>query len=68
MTPAQVTADRIARENRAAARAKLIPPGDYSAYDSDVICNATMQTIVQCESHWDACLVLLAIPKLAKLQ
>lgn len=61
MTVEQVRADREARERRAAERAKDIPPGEYHAYDNFVVCNRTYETVVECETHWDACLVLIAI-------
>jgi hypothetical protein len=47
------------RKARAAERAATLPPGEYHAYNNSV---ATMQgKVIECESHWDACLVLLAI-------
>ena len=60
MTPEQVRINRELREARAAIRAATLPPGDYSAYDNQVICNASRKPVMECESHWDACLVLLA--------
>lgn len=54
------------REARAAERAASIPPGEYHAYNNDVvrwIGNGQTESVVTCESHWDACLVLLALGK-----
>ena len=50
---------RVARENRARERAEAIGPGDYSASGPDVCDNATRATVLTCESHWDACLVMI---------
>jgi len=61
MTVEQVRADREARERRANERAKDIPPGNYHAYDNFVVNSDTRATVVECETHWDACLVLIAI-------
>ena len=63
MTPEQVRINRELREARASIRAAKLPPGDYSAYGNQVICNESHNPVVECESHWDACLVLLAINK-----
>lgn len=61
MTVEQVRADREAREQRAKERAKDIPPGNYHAYDNFVVNSDTRESVVECETHWDACLVLIAI-------
>jgi hypothetical protein len=63
MTPEQVRINRELREARAAIRAEKLPPGYYSAYNNQVICNVSHKPVMGCESHWDACLVLLAINK-----
>ena len=63
MTPEQVRINRELRESRAEIRAAKLPPGDYSAYNNFVSDNATLECVMTCESHWDACLVLLAINK-----
>ena len=53
------------RKERAKGRAVMLPPGDYHAYDSYVVRFEGGRTVnvIECESHWDACLVLLAIEK-----
>lgn len=58
--------DRERREAVAAERAsKLKPGGDYYASGKAVIERTHGYPVaVYCESHWDACLVLLAIPKI----
>lgn len=47
------------RKARAAERAATLPAGDYHARDNFVTTMAG--DVLECESHWDACLVLLAI-------
>lgn len=64
----EATRVRLEREERAAKRARLLDVGgDYSAYDNDVVSyNHLYQRVevaVSCETHWDACLVLLALGK-----
>jgi hypothetical protein len=51
------------RKARAEARAATLPPGEYHAWDNSVARFAAGKTerVIECESHWDACLVLLAI-------
>jgi len=60
-----MTEERKAREARAAQRAATLQPGDYHACDKFVARFTAGQTerMIECESHWDACLVLLAIGK-----
>lgn len=62
---ADITADRLHREARAAERAATLPPGDYFADGHNVARwnGCTAEPVVKCESHWDACLVLLARSK-----
>jgi len=57
----RISADRKAREARAKERAASLPAGDYHAANSDVVNSETRAPVLECESHWDACLVLLAI-------
>lgn len=66
-----VEAIRIERERReavAAERASQLEPGDYYASDNFVMVRPPVGSVlgtvaVACETHWDACLVLLAIGK-----
>lgn len=60
MTVEQIRAQREMREARAAERAKTLGPGDYFAFDNFVCSRVSRQAVMECESHWDACLVLLA--------
>ncbi len=58
-----VDAIRVERERREAVareRAAKLPAGDYYADGWDV-CEHGGRLVLQCESHWDACLVLLAL-------
>lgn len=48
------------REARAAARAAKLPKGEYYAASNDVVNRETRKPAVCCETHWDACLVLIA--------
>lgn len=66
---AAITAERIAAEARAVERAASLPPGEYHA-DGEYVANWERQDdrwqsvgVIKCESHWDACLVLLALGK-----
>ncbi len=66
MSVADITAERLQREAKAAERASQLEPGDYYAADNNVMVHppvgSTFGTVaIQCESHWDACLVLLAL-------
>lgn len=61
---------REVREARAAERAAQLEPGSYYASDHFVMLRAPGGSVlgtaaVACESHWDACLVLLAMRKAA---
>lgn len=62
----KVTQERKERERIAAHRASLLDVnGDYSASGHDVVeynhIYNRIDVAVKCESHWDACLVLLAL-------
>lgn len=62
---AAITAERIAAEARAAERAARLDPDErYFASDHRVATYnhlyGRIDSVVECESHWDACLVLLA--------
>lgn len=64
----EATRIRLEREERAARRDRMLDvDGDYSAYNNDVVLyNHLYQRVevaVSCETHWDACLVLLALGK-----
>jgi len=66
-----IIAERERREARAATRAATLQPGldlyadgfyvmaRYSTRFDEV----TRKVVIECESHWDACLVLLAYGK-----
>lgn len=62
MSIEQVRIDREDREVRAKERASILPPGDYYAYDNFVY-ERQLGEVMECESHWDACLVMMATPK-----
>lgn len=61
------TLERITRdrEARAAERAAALKPANYRAFDKWVEYydrdNKCMVQVLECETHWDACLVLLAL-------
>jgi hypothetical protein len=59
----QIRGDRIAQYERANDRAAKLAPGDYYASSCDVV-ERTAGVILTVETHWDACLVMLAAPKL----
>ncbi len=68
MSVEQIRAEREAREAIAAERASQLEPGDYYASDNFVMVRPPVGSVlgtvaVTCESHWDACLVLLALGK-----
>lgn len=68
MTVDHIRAAREAAEARAAERAfRLDPSEDYHASGSDVVLYDPLfervSSVVQCVSHWDACLVLLALAR-----
>lgn len=57
--------EREAREAIALERARSLGAGDYFASGRFVATHTPERGIVnvlECESHWDACLVLLATP------
>ena len=57
----QVRAEREAREARAREIAATLPPGEYFAMDNFVVSRTTREK-TECESHWDVCLVMMAVP------
>lgn len=62
LTVDDIRRERETREQRAIERAsKLAPDGDYYASGTAVL-HRGFGKVVECESHWDACLVLLALP------
>lgn len=63
MSVESVKEEREMREKRAKERAMTLPPGDYHASDEFVVNTKTYEAVMECESHWDACLVLIAIPR-----
>jgi hypothetical protein len=65
MTAEQVRDARVAREQVAADIAARIGPGSYCAYENDVVQHGTHKVMATCASHWDACLVLLAVGRLS---
>ena len=54
-----MTTEQEAREQRASERARDVPPGNYHAYNNFVVNSDTRAFTVECETHWDACLVLI---------
>lgn len=58
----QIRAQRLAQETRAKERAAALPEGDYSAYDNWLY-ERQLGPVIECESHWDACLVMIAYAK-----
>lgn len=59
----QITAEREAREAHAASIAATLEPGDYFAYDNWLVRrndNGTWTYLIECASHWDACLIMIA--------
>lgn len=68
MTAEDVKAERETREARARSRANLLDiDGDYHASGNDVVSYNHLyqrcEVATQCESHWDACLVLIELGK-----
>lgn len=61
-----VTADMI-REHRERREARVreiavtLAPGDYHAYDNFVVNSTTREIVAECATHWDACLVMMAV-------
>lgn len=70
MTADQIRIEREAREAKAAERAATLPPGEhYHASDNHVAFYDRVDGIcrvMECETHWDACLVLLAYGRLER--
>ena len=60
MTAHQVTLERQSREQRAAERAASLPEGMDLYASGPAVRDAGGGLAVACETHWDACLVLLA--------
>lgn len=58
-----ITEQRKAREAEAARIAATIPPGEYHAYNNTVVDSNSRETVHSAASHWDACLILLAMGK-----
>lgn len=61
MTVENSRAERIVREERAKDRADTLPVGEYHAYNNTVVDNGTYKPVMTVETHWDACLVMLAV-------
>lgn len=66
MTVEQVTEQRLRRERKAAERASQLEPGDYYASGNFLMrrmpgASAVGSVVMECETHWDACLVMIAI-------
>lgn len=59
----QIRTEREAREADAQRIAATLPPGDYHAYSNTVVDSNSRETVASVASHWDACLILLAIGK-----
>lgn len=62
----QIRAERELAEARAAERAASLAPGDYYAASEWVMLRRPGDKpllVLSCESHWNACLVLLALAK-----
>lgn len=63
----EITFQRKEREKRAAEIASTLEPGDYYADGNNVMRHGSIalgtKSVVatECASHWDACLVLLAL-------
>lgn len=56
----RIRQQRADQESRAATRAAELPNGDYYADGKDCV-DRISGIRVTCESHWDACLVMLAV-------
>lgn len=63
MTVEQVRIEREAHEDGARAVAATIKPGEYYADGNCVKSHETGETVFEGISHWDACAVMLAIPR-----
>lgn len=55
----ELSVTRTERETRAKERAATLPDGDYSAYNNWLY-ERQLGPVIECESHWDACLVMIA--------
>lgn len=55
----RIRQQRLDQENRAKARAAELPKGDYYADGKDCVDRINGHRVI-CESHWDACLVMMA--------
>lgn len=71
VTVEDIRKDRERREIRAIERADQLEPGDYYASDNFVCVRSPQGSIfgtvaVECETHWDAVLVLIALSKEGK--
>ena len=66
MTVEQIRVDREAREAFAKQRASTLDPRDYFADDNTVSYWENGKAIValECETHWDACLTMMAANRL----
>lgn len=64
MTVDDVRREREAREARAKEVAATMPPGDYYADDIYVRRHGDRAIMHACSTHWDACLVMMAAPKI----
>jgi hypothetical protein len=56
------TAKRLARQAKAKERAATLPRGDYYAYDNWLY-ERQAGPVLECESHWDACLVMMEVSR-----
>lgn len=63
MSVEQVRAEREAHQANASSVAAKIAPGDYYADGNCVKSHETGETVFEGISHWDACAVMLAIPR-----
>jgi len=64
----QIRIEREAADARAAKRADQLEPGDYYASNNFLMVRSPQGSVlgtvaVACESHWGACLVMLALHK-----
>lgn len=65
MSAEEVRISREIHQANAASAAALIEPGDYYTDGNCVKSHATGETVFEGISHWDACAVMLAIPRKA---
>jgi hypothetical protein len=66
MSALDETLKREAREKRATERAAVLPLGMDLYASGSAVRSQGGGLAVACETHWDACLVLLAYGKLAR--